>query len=55
MINFTSFHLVLQYHLHISRYSIMNAELSGTAAKKAFIPNRLQKKEQFFESMKNLN
>ena len=28
---------------------IRNAELSGTAAKKAFISGRLQKNEQFFE------
>ena len=33
----------------------MNAELSGTAEKEAFISNRLRKKEQFFEPMKNLN
>ena len=55
MINFTSFHLLLQYHLHRIRYSITNAELFGTAAKEAFIYNRLRKKEQFFEPMKNLN
>ena len=30
-------------------------ELSATATKKAFICNRLRKKEQFFEPMKNLN
>ena len=34
---------------------IMNVELSGTAAKEAFISDRLQKKEQFFEPMKRLN
>ena len=34
---------------------IMNAELSGTAAKKAFISDRLRKKEQFFEPIKRLN
>ena len=31
---------------------IMSAELSGTAAKKAFISDRLRKKEHFFEPIK---
>ena len=30
----------------------MNAELSGTVGKKAFICNRLRKKEQFLEPIK---
>ena len=34
---------------------IMNAELSGTAAKKPFISGRLRKNEQFFEPIKRLN
>ena len=34
---------------------IMNAALSGTAAKEAFIYDRLRKKEQFFEPIKRLN
>ena len=34
---------------------IMNAELSGTAAKEAFISDRLQKNEQFFKPIKRLN
>ena len=34
---------------------IMNAELSGTAAKEPFISGRLQKSEQFFEPIKWLN
>ena len=34
---------------------IMNAELSGTTAKEAFISGRLQKNEQFFDSIKRLN
>ena len=34
---------------------IMNAALSGTAAKEAFIYNRLRKKEQFSEPIKRLN
>ena len=33
----------------------MNAELSGTVAKEAFISGRLQKNEQFLESNKRLN
>ena len=33
---------------------IMNAKLSGTAAKEAFISGRLQKNEQFFEPNKRL-
>ena len=53
MINFTAFHLVLQYYLTES--DIMNVELSGTAAKEAFISGRLQKNEQFFEPNKRLN
>ena len=34
---------------------IMNAELSGTAAKEPFISGRLRKNEQFFEPIKRLN
>ena len=34
---------------------IMNAELSGTAAKDAFISDRLRKNEPFFEPTKRLN
>ena len=34
---------------------IMNAELSGTPAKEAFISDRLRKNEQFFEPIKRLN
>ena len=34
---------------------IMNTELSGTAAKEAFISDRLRKKEQVFEPIKSLN
>ena len=34
---------------------IMNAELSGTAAKEAFIYGMLRKNEQFFEPIKRLN
>ena len=34
---------------------IMNAALSGTAAKEAFIYDRLQKKEQFFKPIKRVN
>ena len=37
------------------QYQMSGTELSGTAARKAFICNRLRKKEQFFEPMKNLN
>ena len=35
--------------------NIMNAELSGTAAKEALISDRLRKNEQFFEPFKTLN
>ena len=35
--------------------NIMNAELSGTAAKEPFISGRLRKNEQFFEPIKWLN
>ena len=34
---------------------IMNVELSGTAAKEAFISGRLRKNEQFLEPNKRLN
>ena len=34
---------------------IMNAELSGDAAKEAFISGSLRKNEQFFEPNKKLN
>ena len=34
---------------------IMNAALSGTVAKEAFIYDRLRKKERFFEPIKRLN
>ena len=34
---------------------IMNAELSGTAAKESFISDRLRKKVQFFKTIKSLN
>ena len=39
------FHVLLQYQLTKSQ----NAELSGTAAKKAFVADRLRKNEQFFQ------
>ena len=53
MTNFTAFHLVLRYPLNIE-VDIMNAKLSGTAAKEAFISGRLRKNEQFFEPIKRL-
>ena len=34
---------------------IMNAKSSGTAAKEAFISDRLRKEKQFFEPIKRLN
>ena len=34
---------------------MINAELSGIAAKETFISDKLQKKEQFFEPIKRLN
>ena len=38
-----------------TKSDIMNAELSGTAAKKAFIFGRLRKNDKFFEVIKRLN